>query len=127
MYKIPFTTIDWSGIEKTEHKGTTGTSFWQTIELGACLPARQGLRIRIVEYSANYLADHWCTKGHVVHCLEGSFVTEMQTGEPACRQGRKMTLKPGMSYVVSDELSSHRSTSQPGVKLLIVDGDFLKG
>lgn len=113
MYSIPFTTLDWSSIEKTEHKGTTGTSFWQTIDLN-------GLRIRIVEYSANYLADHWCQKGHVVHCLEGSFVTEMQTGE-------KITLTPGMSYVVSDELSSHRSTSAKGVKLLIVDGEFLKG
>ncbi len=113
MYSIPFTTLDWSSIEKTEHKSTTGTSFWQTVDLN-------GLRIRIVEYSANYLADHWCTKGHVVHCLDGSFITEMQTGE-------KITLTPGMSYVVSDELSSHRSTSATGVKLLIVDGEFLKG
>jgi hypothetical protein len=112
MNPIPFTTLDWNGIKKTEHKGTTGTSFWQTIEFN-------GLRMRIVEYSANYLADHWCTKGHVVHCLEGSFVTEMKTGE-------KTTLTQGMSYVVSDELSSHRSTSATGVKLLIVDGDFLK-
>jgi len=112
MYTIPFTTIDWSGIEKTEHTGTTGTSFWQTLDLN-------GLRIRMVEYSAGYLADHWCQKGHVVHCLEGSFITEMQTGE-------KITLKSGMSYVVSDELSSHRSFSAEGVKLLIVDGEFLK-
>lgn len=119
MYTIPFTTIDWSGIEKTEHTGTTGTSYWQTINLN-------GLRVRIVEYSAGYLADHWCQKGHVVHCLEGSFITEMQTGEPACRQGRKITLKAGMSYVVSDELSSHRSFSAEGVKLLIVDGNFLQ-
>ena len=112
MYTIPFQTIDWRKIEKTEHKGETGTSFWQTIN-------NDNLRIRIVEYSAGYLADHWCQKGHVVHCLDGSFITELESGE-------KIELSQGMSYIVSDELSSHRSHSQNGVKLLIVDGEFLK-
>ncbi|MBL7911517.1 MAG: DHCW motif cupin fold protein [Bacteroidia bacterium] len=112
MSKIPFTTIDWTAIEKVEHKGETGTSYWQTLQFG-------GLRIRIVEYTEGYLADHWCEKGHVVHCLEGDFITELKTGE-------KISLSKGKSYVVSDELSSHRSFSKNGVKLLIVDGDFLR-
>ena len=112
MYTIPFQTIDWSAVEKTEHKGETGTSFWRTL-------LEAGLRIRIVEYSENYLADHWCQKGHIVYCLEGEFESELQSGE-------KFTLSKGMSYVVSDELSSHRSISKNGVKLLIIDGDFLK-
>ncbi|MBI3125602.1 MAG: DHCW motif cupin fold protein [Ignavibacteriales bacterium] len=109
---IPFQVIDWDTISKTEHKGETGIAFWQTLQL-------PGLRIRIVEYSAGYLADHWCKKGHIVHCLEGEVITEHETGE-------KFLLKEGMTYVVSDELSSHRSISENGVKLLIVDGDFLK-
>jgi hypothetical protein len=109
---IPFQTIDWSSIEKTEHKGETGTSFWQTIQY-------DGLRVRIVEYSKGYLADHWCQKGHIVHCLEGEFVSELQNGD-------LFTLTKGMTYIVSDELSSHRSISSEGVKLLIIDGDFLK-
>ncbi len=112
MSNIPFQTIDWSSIEKIEHKGETGTAFWQTLQFG-------GLRIRIVEYSTNYLADHWCQKGHIVHCLEGEFITELSTGE-------KLKLVKGQSYAVSDELSSHRSFSEQGVKLMIVDGDFLK-
>src|SRR5260221_5233972 len=112
MYTIPFQTIDWSAVEKIEHKGETGTSFWRTLLAG-------GLRIRIVEYSENYLADHWCQKGHIVYCLEGEFESELQSGE-------KFTLSKRMSYVVSDELSSHRSISTNGVKLLIIDGDFLK-
>lgn len=112
MYTIPFQQLDWGKVEKTEHTGTTGTSFWQTIELN-------GLRIRMVEYSANYLADHWCQKGHVVHCLEGDCITEMENGE-------KHLLKKGMSYVVSNNLSSHRSFSKNGATLLIIDGDFLK-
>ena len=111
MKKIPYQQIDWSKVPKAEHKGDTGTSFWQTVQL-------DGLRIRIVEYTKGYLADHWCKKGHVVHCLKGEFTTEMENGE-------KFFMKPGMSYVVSDEMSSHRSISPNGVKLLIVDGEFL--
>ena len=112
MYTTLFQTINWNQIEKTEHPGETGTSFWQTILI-------DGLRIRIVEYSENYLADHWCQKGHIVHCLEGEFISELENGE-------KYTLRKGMSYIVSDDLSSHRSISAPGVKLLIIDGNFLK-
>lgn len=110
---IPFQTLDWSSIPKTEHPGETGTSYWQTIQL-------DGLRIRLVEYEPGYLADHWCRKGHLVHCLEGSFESELSTGE-------KITLNAGQSYIVSDGLSSHRSYSACGTKLLIVDGDFLAG
>ena len=109
---IPFQTIDWSEIPRTEYKGEKGTAWWQTIQY-------PGLRIRLVEYSEGYLADHWCQKGHIVHCLEGEFVSELQNGT-------KFSLKKGMTYVVSDDLSSHRSTSKNGVKVMIIDGDFLK-
>lgn len=112
MPPIPFQSIDWSLIPKTEHPGESGTAHWQTLQLPS-------LRIRIVEYSPGYIADHWCQKGHLVHCLEGAFVSEMEDGE-------RFTLSKGMSYIVSDELSSHRSVTEEGVKLLIVDGDFLK-
>jgi len=110
--EIPFQTIDWSNIPKTEHKGETGIAWWQTVQF-------EGLRIRIVEYSIGYVADHWCHKGHIVHCLEGDFVSELENGE-------QFVLTSGMTYVVSDELSSHRSVAKNGVKLLIIDGDFLK-
>ena len=110
---IPFQTIQWDSIPKEEHTGELGTSWWQTLQL-------PGLRLRLVEYSPGYLADHWCQKGHIVHCLEGSFDSELATGEV-------FTLNKGESYVVSDDASSHRSTSKKGVKLLIIDGDFLGG
>ena len=112
MNKIPFRIINWTDIPKTEHPGETGTSFWKTKQF-------VGLRLRMAEYAPGYLADHWCQKGHIVHCLSGSFITELQNGE-------SRTLTEGMSYVVSDDLSSHRSFSKNGVKLLIIDGDFLK-
>jgi hypothetical protein len=109
---IPFQTIDWTQIPTTEHKGETGVAYWQTLQF-------DGLRIRIVEYSAGYTADHWCEKGHIVHCLAGEVVNEQ-------KDGVKSILTPGMSYVVSDDLSSHRSVTRNGVKLMIIDGDFLK-
>jgi len=112
MIPVLFETIDWSAIEKTEYKGETGTAFWQTIQ-------KDGVRLRIVEYSKGYMADHWCRKGHIVHCLEGDFISELDNGE-------SFLLTKGMTYIVSDNVSSHRSTTTNGVKLLIIDGDFLK-
>lgn len=112
MNPIPFQTIDWSTIEKTEHAGLKETSFWQTLQF-------ENIRVRIVEYAAGYLADHWCSKGHIVHCLEGEFVSELE-------DGKQFTLTKGMTYIVSDNASSHRSISENGVKLLIIDGDFLR-
>lgn len=111
MTNIPFTSIDWSTAPKTEHKGETGTAWWQTLQFGT-------IRMRIVAYSAGYVADHWCRKGHIVHCLEGAFTSQLATGE-------EVTLSAGMTYIVSDDLSAHRSVAEQSVKLLIIDGDFL--
>jgi quercetin dioxygenase-like cupin family protein len=110
--KIPFQTIDWATIPKTEYPGDTGKAWWQTILF-------PGLRIRLVEYSPGYFANHWCEKGHVVYCIAGEFVSELNDGQT-------FFLQEGMTYVVSDNLSSHRSRTDSGVKLLIIDGDFLK-
>lgn len=109
---IPFQTIDWGVIPKIEHEGEEGIAIWQTMEF-------TGLRIRLVEYSRGYRANHWCAKGHIVHCLEGEFISEL-------KDGKDFLLTKGMTYVVSNDLSLHRSTTQTGVKLLIIDGDFLK-
>jgi quercetin dioxygenase-like cupin family protein len=110
---IPFQTIDWESVPGTQHPGDKGTACWRTVQFA-------GLRIRIVDYSPGYIADHWCRKGHIVHCLDGEFTSEMEGGG-------SFTLKKGMTYVVSDELSSHRSVTDRGATLLIIDGDFLSG
>ena len=112
MAKIPFQTIVWNSLPARAQSGESGTSLSRVFDL-------PGLRIRQVEYSAGYLADHWCKKGHIVHCIEGEFVSELQDGD-------KILLRAGETYVVSDDLSSHRSFSENGVKLLIIDGDFLR-
>jgi quercetin dioxygenase-like cupin family protein len=110
-HHYPFQVINWDSIEKEEHKGEQGTSSWKVCQL-------PGLRIRMVEYLPGYFANHWCRKGHIVQCLEGSFISELDNGE-------SFTLNEGMFYVVSDDLSSHRSSTKEGAKLLIIDGDFL--
>lgn len=109
---IPFHLIDWATIGTTEQRGERGTALSKSLQL-------PGLRIRVVEYSVGYLADHWCKKGHIVHCLKGELVSEHENG------GR-FVLREGMTYVVSDNLSSHRSSAKEAVTLLIVDGDFLR-
>ncbi len=105
---LPFTITDWSTVTPTEHPGETGKAFWRTLNIG-------DLRVRMVEYTPGYLADHWCDRGHVLYVLEGELVTEL-------KDGRSFTLKPGMSYQVSDfGDAAHRSTTVGGAKLFIVD------
>ncbi len=104
---ISFATTDWSTIEPSAHKGETGTAYWRTRQFGA-------IRVRMVEYTPGYRADHWCSKGHVLLCLEGELHTEL-------RDGRRFVLKPGMSYQVADNAEAHRSSTPGGAKLFIVD------
>ena len=107
MRDIPFGTTDWSKIERVEHKGETGAACWRTQIFG-------GIRVRMVEYTPGYLADHWCVKGHIILCTEGELHTEL-------KDGRIFVLKPGMSYQVADNAEAHRSSTAAGAKLFIVD------
>ena len=107
MSEIPFGTTDWSGIDRTEHAGEHGKAYWRTKQFG-------GVRVRMVEYTPGYLADHWCSKGHILFCVEGELETELA-------DGRKFVLKAGMSYQVADGAEPHRSRTAVGAKLFIVD------
>lgn len=109
---IPFNTISWNHVQATKHDGEKGVAFWRTLNL-------PNLRLRVVEYSPGYIADHWCTKGHILYVLDGEITTELHSGET-------IRLSAGMSYQVSDNMSSHRSYSENGARLFIIDGDFLK-
>ncbi|MRR29284.1 hypothetical protein EG834_02875 [bacterium] len=104
---IPFGTTDWAQIEPVDHQGVTGFATWRTQQFGE-------VRVRMVEYSPGYLADHWCSKGHILLCLEGELHTELE-------DGRTFILTPGMSYQVADNAEAHRSSTATGAKLFIVD------
>jgi hypothetical protein len=108
MSAIPFGTTDWAAVQPTHHTGETGSATWRTQHFGT-------IRVRMVEYTPNYLADHWCEKGHILLCLDGELETELA-------DGRRFVLKPGMSYQVADGAEPHRSrTGAQGVRLFIVD------
>ncbi|HUL66662.1 MAG TPA: DHCW motif cupin fold protein [Burkholderiaceae bacterium] len=107
LTEIPFGTTDWTAVEATEHKGETGLAQWRTRQFGAT-------RVRMVEYTPGYRADHWCVKGHILLCLEGELHTEL-------KDGRAFVLRPGMSYQVADDAEPHRSFTDIGAKLFIVD------
>ena len=104
---IPFGITDWSSVERTEHQGERGSATWRTRQFGA-------IRVRMVDYTPGYLADHWCSKGHILFCLNGELETELE-------DGRRFTLVPGMSYQVADEAEAHRSSTTNGATLFIVD------
>ena len=104
---LPFGTTDWSSVEPTTHKGDTGVAMWRTRQFG-------DIRVRLVEYSPGYLADHWCQKGHILFCVDGELGTELA-------DGRSFTLRPGMSYQVADGAEPHRSHTAQGARLFIVD------
>lgn len=107
MSDIPFGITDWSSVEATQHAGESGVAYWRTQHFGS-------IRVRMVEYTPGYLADHWCVKGHILLCMEGELHTEL-------KDGRKFTLSPGMSYQVADNAEPHRSYTPVGARLFIVD------
>jgi hypothetical protein len=104
---LPFGTVDWSQVESTIHPGASGHARWRTRQFGE-------VRVRMLEYSAGYVADHWCLKGHFLLCLDGELDTQLA-------DGRQVTLKPGMSYQVADGAEAHRSMSRSGAKLYVID------
>ncbi len=104
---FPFAITDWNQVETTEHKGERGAATWRTRQFG-------DIRVRTVEYTPGYLADHWCVKGHVVLCIDGELTTEL-------KDGRIITLTRGMSYCVADNAEPHRSSTYTGATLFIVD------
>ena len=105
---LPFGTVDWNAVELTDcTRARRGEAHWRTRHFG-------DMRVRMLEYSAGYLADHWCTKGHFLLCLDGELDTELA-------DGRRFTLRPGMSYHVADGAEPHRSSTRMGARLYVVD------
>ena len=104
---LPFQTTDWLSVAPTTHKGDVGEATWRTKEFG-------DIRVRLVDYSPGYVADHWCSKGHIIFCVDGELVTDL-------KDGRSFKLAPGMSYQVADDDGEHRSHTAKGARLFIVD------
>ena len=104
---LPFGTVDWNSVEATTHPGASGSAHWRTRQFG-------DVRVRMLEYTPGYSADHWCSKGHFLLCLEGELETRLA-------DGRSFTLRPGRSYHVADDAEPHRSATRTGAKLYVID------
>ena len=104
---VSFGTTDWAQVPIVEHAGEVGTARWRTCTFGE-------VRVRMVEYTAGYVADHWCSKGHILLVLEGELVTELDNGQT-------FTVPAGSSYQVADQQEAHRSRAPRGAKLFVVD------
>lgn len=107
MENIPFGITDWAQIEAERHPGDSGFALWRVAKFG-------DIRVRMIDYSPGYVADHWCIKGHILLCLKGEMITELD-------DGRTFVLTPGVSYQVADDAEAHRSTTREGATLFIVD------
>lgn len=104
---FPFSITNFSTIEPEIHRGITGFAEWRVMH-------RNNIRIRLVTYSPDYLADHWCSKGHIIYCIDGEMETELENGQ-------KYMLQKEQVYTVGDDSAAHRSYSKNGCTLFIVD------
>lgn len=98
---------DWAGVPVTEHPGAQGVARVRAVTLGE-------VQLRRIVYSAGYLADHWCSKGHIVVVLEGELTMEHRDGA-AVRLGSESV------YYTADEAGAHRARSQEGATVLVLD------
>jgi hypothetical protein len=107
IHKLPFSVTDWASVPAERKDGETGWAEWRVRQFGP-------IRVRMLDYSPGYRADHWCEKGHILFCLDGELITEL-------KDGREFILRPGMSYQVADHAEPHRSRTKSGAKLFVVD------
>ena len=107
LNSIPFAVIEWDQLTESSQIGATGMSSSRTMQVG-------DLRVRLVRYSPDYLADHWCDLGHLGHVLEGDVVLEL-------RDGSEYTVTAGMTFQIPSREAPHRVASRGGARVLIVD------
>jgi hypothetical protein len=105
---IPFGLVHWDQVQANRHEGESGFALWRDVDQG-------GLHVHMAEYSPGYKAAGWCQLGHILTVLKGSLTTEL-------KDGREFHLTEGVSYVVSsDEQNPHRSRTETGATLFVVD------
>ena len=108
LRNLPVGITDWSKLPASAHPGESGTAMMRVRQLG-------DIQLRLVVYSANYLADHWCHKGHIVFVVSGQLAVEHQ-------HGPSYSLTPGISYhVADDDGPPHRVRSESGATIFIID------
>ena len=104
---LPFMTFDWARIAAEEAPGEAGTSFIKSFDAG-------DFRCRLVTYEAGYVADHWCSKGHVFLILKGEAALEFESGHA-------VSLTHNQGFCVDDVSEPHRIRTRGGATAFILD------
>jgi len=109
LTNMPEAVTDWSRISVVSVPGVSAVAMARTRQLG-------DVTLRVIEYAPGYLADHWCSKGHVIYVIAGELTIEHQDERAAC------ALSAGMSWhVADDEEPAHRVRSETGATIFVVD------
>ncbi len=104
---VPFTVTDWTKLSSVGIRGERGKAVSKELNQGSA-------RVRLVDYSADYKSDHWCTKGHIVLVLEGDLTIELN-------DGMSYELEGDMSLQVGDDVVPHLVRSKGGARVIIFD------
>ena len=105
---MPEAIVDWSRTPTTRTAGASA---------GATSRAHKtnDVQLRVVDYDLGCLADHWCSKGHILYVISGSLTIEHGEGKESYE------LAAGMSWQTADDGSPHRMRSVGGARVFIVD------
>lgn len=101
---LPEAVVDWSRTPATKTAGATSRAH-----------KTNDVQLRVVDYDPGYLADHWCSKGHILYVISGSLTIEHGDGKASYE------LAAGMSWQTADNGPPHRVRSTGGATVFIVD------
>jgi len=99
--------IDWESTAPIETKGKTGVNTAHEFSSG-------GYKIRLLVYSSNYESDHWCEKGHIIHCIEGSMMLKI-------KDRKDIYLSAGKSLLLGEGDHHMAVTGDVSAKIFIID------
>jgi quercetin dioxygenase-like cupin family protein len=108
LENFPVGTIDWPKVPAVVQAGETGIATSRTVNLS-------DVTLRLVEYSAGYKADHWCTKGHILYVVSGNVVIEYDNE-------KRTNLSSGMSWHAPEGASTaHLLRCERAATVFIID------
>ena len=99
---------DWSSLVSESVEGLSGNSRSKSIKYG-------NIRMRTMEYSPGFEADHWCPRGHIIFVLEGEITIKL-------KDETEQKISKGMSFICGDnETNPHMVYSKKGAFVIIID------
>jgi quercetin dioxygenase-like cupin family protein len=104
---FPFDIVRWASQPAVTQPGTSGIATVKTVRLGE-------MRLRKIEFTPGYCADHWGSKGHIGFVLSGSLSIALENGGV-------FEVPAGDSFHVGDDRNLHRAETRTGATVILVD------